>query len=160
MQRDLPHAGKKLHKTAISESERDDDVGLGQAAGAYVDEREHECGQRKSAETEGCGVGELAALDTFVQTGLEFTTEGRQPIRTRGTDARKWTITEASGLYGGIMLVVAHVGGQFLVVSHPTIGLVVGASGSSRVSGHCVLWRWVMWFINMWQWADKRSTAP
>jgi hypothetical protein len=74
----VPHASKKLNKTTVSEGEGNDNVGGCNAPSPQVDGRQNKGGEGESTETERSRVGELAALDGPVETGLELTTEGRE----------------------------------------------------------------------------------
>lgn len=76
---DIPHASEKLDKTTVSEGEGNGNVGSGDTASLQVDARQDKGGEGESTETERGRVGELAALDGPVETGLELTTEGRKP---------------------------------------------------------------------------------
>lgn len=82
----VPHAGKELNKTTIGESNTNDNVGDVQATGVKVDAGQDEGSKGESAETQRSRVGELAFLDRAIETGLEFTTEGRQPGLGSGVD--------------------------------------------------------------------------
>lgn len=88
----LPHAGKKLNKTTIGESRANDNVGDSQVTSLEVDAGENEGSKGESAETQGRWVGELAFLDWAIETGLKFTTEGRQPGLSSGVDASHWVV--------------------------------------------------------------------
>ena len=99
----VPHAGEELNKTTIGESNTDDNVGDVQVTGVKVDAREDEGSEGESAETQRSRVGELAFLDWAVETGLEFTTEGRQPGLSSGVDTSHGVVpaVEDSLMVGG-----------------------------------------------------------
>ena len=93
----LPHAGKKLDKTAISECSSDNQVGLCETTGTQVDTREQEGGQRESAETKRSWVGELAGW-RLVKTRLEVTTEGGKTNRVASVDVSERVAAVVVGL--------------------------------------------------------------
>lgn len=86
----VPHAGKELDETTITESDCNDNVWLGDTSGLEVDEREDEGCQRESGETERSWVGELALGGWLVKTWLELTTEGWEASRLSGVGVSQW----------------------------------------------------------------------
>lgn len=112
----LPHAGQKLNKPAISESERNDDVGCGQISGSNIDQGEDEGRQGESGKTERGRVGELAAFDALVQTRLELTTEGRKSTINVRVEVSEGAMSEASCLCSSVFLFDAHVLGSLVEV--------------------------------------------
>jgi hypothetical protein len=71
----IPHASKQLHETTISKSGTDDDVWVAETQSAKIDQAEQKRGKSETTETERSGIGELAALNGLIETGLEFTTK-------------------------------------------------------------------------------------
>ena len=137
----LPHASKQLYQSTIAESNTDHQIGCTQPSCPHIDQAQDEGGQGESAQTEGCWVGNVAVLDLFVETRLEFTSEGRQTLTAAGGIlVSKGPITETGGGFGGLMFFVCH-----LTLHAGTVGLfVVITWGIARMvdvgsGGHCVL---------------------
>ena len=86
----VPHAGKKLDKTTITERNRDDNVWLGDTSGLEVDKGEDKGGQGKSRETKRSWVGEFPLGCWLVKTWLELTTEGWEACRLSGVGVSQW----------------------------------------------------------------------
>jgi len=84
-----PHASKKLDETTVAKGRTDHQTRPRDAASAQVDEGQDERGQGEGAEAEGRRVGELAVLGRLVQTGLEFTAEGREADAVAGVGVRE-----------------------------------------------------------------------
>lgn len=72
----IPHAGKKLDETTVSESQRDDNGRGFKTSSTQVDQTEDKGGESEGRETERSRVGEFATLDGLVETWLELTTKG------------------------------------------------------------------------------------
>lgn len=70
-----------MHKPTISKSQRNDEIRRRNTADLEVDQGEDEGGEGESRQTQRRGIGELAVLGGLVETGLEFTTEGRETRR-------------------------------------------------------------------------------
>jgi hypothetical protein len=137
----IPHASKKLDETTVAESRRNDNVWLGDAACADVDEREDKGGEGESAETERSWVGKLATCGWLVETGLELSSEGWEPGRLPGVHMGQWVSsvvkghTLMSGAGGGAIVVgVIMDGGS--IVSGIILLVECGVGGSG--GGHCV----------------------
>lgn len=108
----LPHAGKKLDETTVSESSTDDDVGVLESTGTQVNARQDESSQSESAQAERCRVGELPSLGGLVETGLEFTTEGRKTNGVPSVDMSK----RVAAVVVRLALLRLHVGGVVVVI--------------------------------------------
>lgn len=111
-----PHASQELHKPAITKGQGDDDVRGGDTTGLEVDGGEDESSQGEGTEAERGGVGELAALNGLVQTGLELTTKGREA-----------SIVAAVGVGERVAIVVVALGRLGIVMG--AVGVCAGAVG-------------------------------
>ncbi len=136
----LPHASKQLYQSTIAKSNADHEVRRTQASCPHIDQAQDEGGQRESAQTQWCGIGNAAVLDLFVETRLEFTTEGRQTlVAAGGILMSKRSITETGSGFGGLVFLVGHFTlhagtvGLFVVVALGIAGMVDVGGG-----GHCV----------------------
>lgn len=98
-----------MNKTTVTESKTDNDVGAGDIQGTHVDGAQDESSEGESAQAERSGIGELAALDGLVQTGLELTTEGRQGCFC-GVDMGEGSVAEARGGACYLVLFGGHLG--------------------------------------------------
>jgi hypothetical protein len=109
----VPHAGQKLHKTTISESQCNNNVRTGNVARLDVDQGQDESRERESRETERRGVGEVACRRA-VRTGLEFSAKGLEThLRVVGCDVRERVaaVVIGSALLGDSAIVgVVHSG--------------------------------------------------
>lgn len=114
-----------MNQTAVAKGQSQDNVGFIDASGAHVDETQDERRQSEGAEAQWGGIGELATLDRFVGTGLELTTEGRQAAGFRGIDLGKRTVPEASSAFGGLVFIMAHVGGESVRAGGRAVRIVV-----------------------------------
>ena len=137
----LPHASQQLYQSTVAKSYTDHQIRCTQPPCPHIDQAQDEGGQGESAQPEGCWVGNVAVLDLFVETGLEFTSEGRQTlIAAGGVHMSKRPIAETGGGFGGLVFLVGH-----LTLHAGTVGLfVVVALGIARMvdvgsGGHCVL---------------------
>lgn len=70
-----PHASKKLDETAITKSERNDNVRSGDIPRLDIDKRQDKSGEGESRESERRWVGEFVGRWP-VQTGLELSSKG------------------------------------------------------------------------------------
>lgn len=104
----VPHAGEELHQTPIAESQSNNNVRHRDTPCPHIDESKNERRQGETAETQGCRIGNLPVLDLLVGTRLELTTEGGQTIL-HGGDMSEGTVSEASGGFGGFMLILGHL---------------------------------------------------
>lgn len=126
-EKNIPHASKQLHQSSVSKSNTDDEIRSSQTPGTHVDQAQDEGGQGESGEAQGRRIGESAILDLLVETRLELTTEGRQALFATGSvDMSKRPIAEASGSFGGLMLLVGHLAVDAAVA----IGFFVVAVGA------------------------------
>lgn len=75
-----PHACQKLHQPTIPKSDPDDQIGRAQPTCTHVNQTQYEGRQGESAQTQRCRIGNSAVLNLLVQTGLEFTSKGREAI--------------------------------------------------------------------------------
>merc|ERR1712225_140187 len=62
-------------QSSVAESKRNNNIGLVNAANSNVDQRQDECGQGESTQSQRSRVGELALSGWLVETGLELSTE-------------------------------------------------------------------------------------
>lgn len=133
--KNIPHAREQLHQASVPKGETDHQVGSTQPPRPHVDQAQDEGGQGESGQAQGRRVGDATVLDLLVETWLELTSKGRQALFATGrVDMGERTISEASGGFGGLMLLVAHfaVAVGFLVIA---FGGVAGEVGVG-VSGH------------------------
>jgi hypothetical protein len=105
----VPHAGKQLNETAITESKSDHDVRSRDVPGTDVDSTQHESGEGESAQAERCRIGEFATFNGLVQTGLELSTEGGQRS-VHGVDMGEGSVAEACGSAGHLVLFGGQLG--------------------------------------------------
>lgn len=99
-----------MHQASVSKSNTDDEIRGSQSPGTHVDQAQDEGGQGESGEAQGRRVGDSAILDLLVETRLELTAEGRQALfAIGGVDMSERPIAEASGSFGGLMLLVGHL---------------------------------------------------
>lgn len=137
----LPHASKQLYQSTIAKSNTDHQIRCTQPSCSHIDQAQDEGGQGESAQTEGCWVGNVAVLDLFVETRLEFTTEGRQTLAAAdGILMSQGPVTETGSGFGGLVFLVGH-----FTLHAGTVGLfVIIAWGIARMvdvgsGGHFVL---------------------
>ncbi len=137
----LPHASKQLYQSTIAKSNTNHQIRCTQPSCPHIDQAQDEGGQGESAQTEWCWVGNVAVLDLFVETGLEFTSEGRQTlIAAAGILMSEGPITETGSGFGGLVFLVGHFTlhagtvGLFVVFAWGIASVVDVGSGS-----HCAL---------------------
>ena len=75
--RNIPHAGKQLHQSTVTESKRNNQTGRSNVSCLDIDQRQHKCGEGESAETQRRWVGK-ATVWRPVETRLELSTERLQ----------------------------------------------------------------------------------
>lgn len=138
--KNIPHASKQLHQASVSKGQTDHQIGRTQPPRPHVDQAQDEGGQGESAQAQRRRIGNATVFDLLVETGLEFSSKGRQALFTTGSvDMGKRTVAEASSSFGGLVLLVGHftvhtaVAVGFFVVA---IGAVAGEFGVG-VGGHC-----------------------
>lgn len=124
----VPHAGEQLHQSTIPKGNTHHDIRRCNAPRAQIDQTQHECRQCKGAQPQRCRVGELSPLDGPVCTGLELTTESGQ-ARLLGVDVCERTISEASGGFGSLVLVMGHLAGDVVMIVVAVDSVVAGARG-------------------------------
>ena len=108
MKIDVPHAGKELHQTPVSESQSHNNVRRRDTLRPHIDESENESGEGETAETQRRRIGNVPLLDLLVGTRLELTTKGGQTIL-HGGHMSEGAVSEASGGFGGFVLLVGHL---------------------------------------------------
>lgn len=127
----IPHACEQLNESTISKSEGNDEVRRSNATGLEVDQGEHEGGEGESRQAQRSRVGELPLGDGLVETGLEFTTEGRKACGLAGVGVEEGVSAKVVGAdlvaVGGGVGVDGVDGG--LVVDHYGVGGNVGHGG-------------------------------
>jgi hypothetical protein len=130
----IPHAGEQLDKTTVAERQGDDYVGRRDIPCAHVDKTQDESSEGESAQAEGGGIGELAALDRLVQTGLELTTEGGQGGLC-GVDVGERSVSEAGGSACDLVLFSGHLGLHGSAVGGGAGVLILDAVGAVNCFG-------------------------
>ena len=127
----VPHASKKLNKTTISKSKRNDNVRSRNAPRFHVDQRQNKSGESESREAKRRRVGELA-VRWAVETRLKFTTEGSKAefgvvgsnVRERVASIVVWP--PLSGAVGAVVCIVDTAG--LLVDAGAALGRSVTSS--------------------------------
>lgn len=137
---DVPHSSEQLYQASVAKGQADYQTGRTQTPCSHVDQAQDEGCQGEGAQAQGRWVGDTTVLDLLVETGLEFSSEGRQALFTTGrVDMSERTVAEASGSFGGLVFLVGH----FTVHAAGAVGffvVVVGGVASEfgvGLGGHC-----------------------
>ncbi len=136
---DIPHAREQLHQASVSKRNTDDQIGSTQPPCSHVDQAQDEGGQGESRQAQGRRVGDTTVLDLLVETGLKFSSEGRQTLFAIGSiDMSERTVAEASGSFGGLMFLVGHLAIHAVVAVGFFVEVVGGVAGEIGigVGGH------------------------
>lgn len=136
----LPHASQQLYQSTIAKGNTHHQIRGTQPSCPHIDQAQDEGGQGESAQTQWCWVGNVAVLDLFVETRLEFTSEGRQTFAAAGSILMsKRPIAETGSGFGGLVFLVGH-----FTLHAGTVGLfAIFARGIASMldvgsGGHCV----------------------